>query len=174
LADQRPSGFVSWIRGLDQYWFGRESPVTLGLFRMIMSSLIFINLCMILTDFQAWFSEKGFVPEHIAKAYLPDPSNAFWNGRFHFQLPFMGDTIPRINFLSGVTNDRITLTFYLIVMAAAFLCTFGLWTRLTSIVMALGVVTLQHRNGLILHGGDSVVRIGALYIAMAPSGAACS
>jgi hypothetical protein len=40
--------------------------------------------------------------------------------------------------------------------------------------MALGLVSLHHRNGLILHGGDTVMRISALYIALAPSGAACS
>ena len=35
--------------------------------------------------------------------------------------------------------------------------------------LRLGIVTLHHRNGLILHGGDTVMRIGALYIAMAPA-----
>lgn len=148
----------------------------MGLFRIIMSSLIFVNLCMILTDFGAWFSEKGFVPERIGKTYMPNISTSgnVFGIPFHFRLPFFGDTIPRINFLSGVSNDQITLAVYLLVMVATLLCAFGLWTRLTSIVMALGIVTLHHRNGLILHGGDTVIRISALYIALAPSGAACS
>ncbi len=163
-----------WLKNLDEYWFGHESPTALGLFRMAMSSLIFVNLAMILTDFGAWFSEKGFIPESAGKTYLPNPEVSLWNGRFHFHVPFLGDSLPRINFLSGVTDDRVTLAFYLVLMAATLLCAFGLWTRVTSILMALGVVTLQHRNGLILHGGDTVMRIGALYIAMAPSGAACS
>jgi hypothetical protein len=173
LAEEQSGRVRGWFKGLDNYWFGRESPTAMGLFRIIMSSLIFVNLVMILTDFDAWFSEHGFVPQRIGKAYLPNVDLSVW-GRFHFSLPIVGDSLPRINVLSGVTDDRITLAVYLTVMIAALLCAFGLWTRLTSIVMAIGVVSLQHRNGIILHGGDSVIRISALYIALAPSGASCS
>ncbi|HVT12240.1 MAG TPA: HTTM domain-containing protein [Fimbriimonadaceae bacterium] len=176
MAKRKPSAFRGWLKSLDNYWFGWNSPTTMGLFRIIMSSLIFVNLCMILTDFGAWFSEKGFVPEHIGKTYMPNPQLAgnFLGLPFHFTLPIIGDQIPRINLLSGVTNDTVTLAFYLILMAATLLCAFGLWTRVTSIMMAVGIVTLHHRNGLILHGGDSVIRVSSLYIALAPSGAACS
>lgn len=148
-----------------------------------MSSLILVNLAMILTDFRAWFSERGFVPASVAPNSMPPVSmtgNVF-GLPFEFHVPFLdsiaphaGDYFPRINLLSGVTDDRITLAFYLIVMAAAFLSALGLWTRLSSIVMAIGIVSLHHRNGFILHGGDTVLRIGALYIAIAPSGKACS
>lgn len=136
-----------------------------------MSSLIFVDLAMILLDFGAWFSEKGFVPEAVAQQYqsaAPAAGN-FFGIRFYF--PFL---VPRIDLLSGVTDDRITLAFYLAVMLGALLSAFGLWTRISSIVMAVGIVTLHHRNGLILHGGDTVMRISALYIAIAPSGKACS
>lgn len=141
-----------------------------------MSSLIFINLLMIFTDFSTWFSEKGFVPQRIAHMYQ---SSVTMTGNvfglpFHFHLPIIGDAFPRINFLSGVTNDNTTLVFYVLVMLASLLSALGLWTRVSTIAMALGIVTLHHRNGLILHGGDTVIRIGALYVALAPSGAACS
>jgi hypothetical protein len=41
-------------------------------------------------------------------------------------------------------------------------------------LLAIGIVSLHHRNPLILHGGDTVLRICVLYLAIAPSGAACS
>lgn len=172
-----PAGKLkTWLAGLDRYWFGHGSPTTLGLFRICMSSLIFINLCMILTDFDAWFTEHGFTPQSVSHTYLGNPGldgNVF-GLPFKFSLPIIGDTMPRINLLSGVTNDTITLAFYLATMVVTLLCALGLWTRVSSILMAIGIVSLHHRNGLILHGGDTVIRIGALYIAMAPSGAACS
>lgn len=156
---------------IDRYWFGHGSPTTLGLFRIVMSSLIFANLCMILIDFNAWFSERGFVPQRLATAYMPNPEA---KGNL-FGIPFdFHFSVPRVDFLGYVFDDRITLAFYLLVMLAAVLTALGLWTRISSIAMAVGLVTLQHRNGIILHGGDTVMRVFALYIAIAPSGAACS
>ena len=33
--------------------------------------------------------------------------------------------------------------------------------RVSQLILAIGIVSIQHRNILILHGGDSVVRLGA-------------
>jgi hypothetical protein len=160
-----------WLKSIDEYWFARRSPSSLGLFRIFMSSLIFVNLCMIVIDFDAWFTERGFVPAATGQRYLGRIPVA---GHF-FTVPFdLHFSIPRVNLLAGVTDSGLTLALYVALMVATLLCAFGLWTRLTSILMAIGLVTLHHRNGLILHGGDSVMRISALYIAIAPSGAACS
>ena len=82
--------------------------------------------------------------------------------------------MPRVNLLSNVTDTRITFAFYVLIILSAITTTLGLWTRVSSIILALGMVTLQHRNILILHGGDTVLRLAAIYIAIAPSGAACS
>jgi hypothetical protein len=76
--------------------------------------------------------------------------------------------------MANVSNSSLFLAFYILIIVAAALTTLGLWTRISSIVLAIGIVTIQHRNLLILHGGDSVVRLGALYLAIAPSGKACS
>ncbi len=141
-------------RRVDRWWFGYGSPVTLGVFRMAMAFLIFVNLAMIAVDFDAWFTERGFVPVELGAFYLGDE--------------------PRLNLIAGVTDPRITLAFYILVMVAALLTCLGLWTRISSIVLALGLITLHHRNAIILHGGDLVMRFGAIYIALAPSGAACS
>ena len=141
-----------------------------------MSGLIFVNLAMILTDFGSWFTEEGFVPQRIAHTYFGKVQMAgnVFGLPFHFHLPIIGDTLPRLNLLSSVSNDTVTLIFYLLLMVATLLSTLGLWTRVTSVAMAIGLVSLHHRNGLILHGGDTVMRVGALYVALAPSGASCS
>jgi hypothetical protein len=99
-----------------------------------MSSLIFVNLCMILVDFDAWFTQHGFTPQDVSKRYMGEPelSGNLLGLPFHFELPIIGTTLPRINLLSGVTNDTVTLAFYLAVMAASLLCALGLWTRISS------------------------------------------
>jgi hypothetical protein len=145
-----------WRRAtqLDHWWFGKGSPVTLGVFRILISTVAFVNLAMISIDFDAWFTEHGYVPLRVVPLYLGDP--------------------PRLNLLWGVTDPNVTRAFYFATMAAALLTGMGLWTRISSIALALGYISLQHRNPMILHGGDVVLRLGVMYLALAPVGAACS
>jgi hypothetical protein len=142
------------LKAFGRWWFGYGSPVEMGVFRIAMGFLILANQIMVGVDFDAWFTEWGFVPLHANQLYLGEE--------------------PRFTILPGVTDARITGLFYLAVTIAAFTTCIGLWTRVSTIVLALGIISLHHRNALILHGGDLVIRMGAIYMALAPSGAACS
>jgi hypothetical protein len=143
-----------WLRKVDNWWFGKGSPVTMAVFRILMGTVALANLAMMLPFFDAWFTERGYVPLRIVKIYFGED--------------------PRLNLIAGVTDPRITYAFYLLVMLAALLTTVGLWTRVSSIVLALGYITLHHRNPMILHGGDLMLRISLMYIALMPAGAAVS
>ncbi len=149
---------------LDQWLFGFGSTTTLGVFRILIGTLTTINLLMILTQWKIWFSESGFVPSWIGQFYFPNRLS------FYSQQGI----VPRIDVLGPITDSRISLAIYLLVIVAGVLTTLGLWTRISTILLAVGIVSIHHRNGLILHGGDTVVRICCLYLALAPCGAACS
>lgn len=151
------------LRELDRFWFGYGSVIPMAVFRLVAGTLIFIDLLMRLPTWAVWYSDRGLVPAWTGALYLPPrvPSG------FGFQ-------IPRFDPLLGVTDARIGFAVYLVIIGAAVLTTIGLYTRPASIVLALGIIALHHRNAIILHGGDSVVRLGAMYLALAPSGAALS
>ncbi|HZH99358.1 MAG TPA: HTTM domain-containing protein [Fimbriimonadaceae bacterium] len=168
-SGDQPKGVLA---SLDDWWFGKRSPAALGLFRVAISTVAFLSLLITLSDFDAWYTERGFVPMRIVERWMYYPSERFTlNEQVLFTLPF---EIPRINVLSGVTNSWITLGVYLLIMLAAVTTAFGLWTRLSSIVLAVGFVSLHHRNPMIMHSGDSLLRLCLIYIAVAPSGAAVS
>lgn len=143
------------LREANEWLFGYGSPVTFGLFRVLMGGVIFANLLFVALDFDAWFSERGYVPWAVADRW-------------------MGHEIPRFNLIAGVTDTRVVVGFYALVTLAAFCTMIGLWTRVSSIVLALGLISLHHRNPIILHGGDTAIRAAAIYLAIGPSGAACS
>ena len=153
------------IKILYAYWFKYGSPVTMGVFRAIMGGLTFINFAMISVYYSDWFSEKGYGPAWLGSLTVSK------------EVLFTSDgsvRLPRINLLYGVTDYRVLLAFNVFVLLAALLTCLGLFTRISSICLAIGVITLHHRNSSILHGGDTVVRIAAIYMAIAPSGAAFS
>lgn len=151
------------LKQLDQFWFGYGSPVSLGLFRILSAGFIFINLLMIGLYFGDFFGETSYVPTWMASRAM-DPRVEVLPG-------FM---IPRLNPLVAVTDPKLLVAVYLLTMIAALLTTLGLWTRFSSILLAVLMVTWHHKNSLILHGGDTVMRMSAVYMALAPSGAAIS
>jgi len=149
---------VNWLRGqaqaINTAFFGYGSPVTMGLFRILIGFLAFVNFAMLSIDFEAWFTERGYFPVRLAEVWA--------------------DGVWRFNLLSGVTDDRLTAAVYLVVMLASLTTTVGLWTRVSTIVLFLGTVTLHHRSPDILHGGDYLLRAWIFLVMIAPSGRACS
>lgn len=134
------------------------------MFRICIGVLALINQILIGLDWDAWFGERGFVPAAVNLTWIGG-NVPLWEG---------GPLVPRLNLLSGVTNPIVAQGFFWLVAVFAFLTAIGLWTRLSSICLALGVVSLQHRNAIILHGGDSIIRLAVMYLALSPCGAACS
>lgn len=155
----------------DRFWFGAGSATTLGVFRILMGLANLGALILLLPFLEAWYSEAGFTPLAVTDRSRGPISQDFVFFGVHAHLPFQ---VPFLDVFAGMTYSPLFLTFYAITMLAAILTTLGLWTRVSSIVLAVGVVSLQHRNELVLHGGDTVVRLGAIYMAIAPSGKACS
>lgn len=141
---------------MNSYWFGAGSPTTIGLLRIVTGFLAFVNQVMVGADWDAWFSPRGYSPLWLNQLYL---------GR---------SPVPRLNLIAGIDDPRITIPFYWLVTLAAFLTMIGLWSRISTVALAIGVVSLQHQVPSILHGGDTVLRILCLYMALAPTDLACS
>ena len=165
-ADSKSGGVLrETIDVIGNYWFGFGSAVALGVFRIVFGTLVFFNFILLSFDWEAWFSQHGYVPSWLGARFL-DPRVGLGPGSVY--------SVPRIDILNGVTNDAISLAVFLATGLAALLTAVGLWTRVSTIALAIGVVSLHHHNAAILHGGDTVVRVMCLYLAIAPSGAACS
>lgn len=165
-APQRPL-----LKDIDHWFFGHGSAVSIGMFRIFIGFLALLNFSMVLPFFDDWFTERGYVPLSMMRRWLPSIDRHYSFFGNVYEVPF---DVPRFTLLGNVVDARVTLALYLLAMLAALLTMVGFWSRLSTIVLAVCVVSLQHRNPIILHGGDSVLRISVLYLALAPSGAACS
>ncbi len=145
---------VSDLKKLQHWMFGYGSPETMAIIRILFGTLIFINLLMLMNVFEAFFTEKGFVPVAFAERWA--------------------EGVPRINVLAGVTDSRITLAVFIITMLGAVCTALGLFTRVSAAVLWLGLTSIHHRTPDLLHSGDTLMRAFALYILVAPSGAVYS
>jgi len=138
----------------DNAMFRYGSPVTLGVFRIVFCSLVFIALCLLGPFAKIWFTEQGFVPVATAQA---------WNGQ-----------VARFNPLANVTNPTVVYLCFALLMVAVLMTLVGYKTRIASICMVMGIVAFHMRNPLILNGGDSLVRATSFLLAISPCGAAVS
>lgn len=150
------------LRQFDRWWFGYGSPTSLGVFRVLMGTIIFLNLLSLTLDWEAWFGERGFMPAWLGQTWL-GTKQELW-----------GVDVTRLNLIGGVTDARVAAAFFAATAVAALATALGLFTRFSAFVLAIGLVSLHHRDSAILHGGDTVMRIAAIYLAVSPCGRACS
>lgn len=142
------------MRRFHDWWFAPASPVAWGTFRIAMGLAAVLTLLLQLPDFVAWFSEDGFVPSSLI---TPEFGTAF-----------------RFNPLVNVASTTFTAIWFFVTVIAAILTTLGLFTRFASIVLAVGIMGLHHRNPVILNSGDTLLRLSVMALAFGPSGAALS
>lgn len=136
------------------YFFKPVSPYPLGLFRILFGLCVFATLVLLHSDWIAWFGVHGWVSmETIGKA------------KSGFRLDLF-EVIPH--------DDSWIAGLYWLLLACSITLTAGLGTRLSSVIVYLGLNSLNERNPLIFHGGDTFLRAAAFFLMFAPSGAALS
>lgn len=161
-----------WLSDIDSWWFGRVRPETIGLLRIVLGSIAFLNLGLLSFDFWNWFSRKGLMPPALVDQELGYPSERmFENLPFQFDLPFQ---IPRLNVIPSDSPEGWILAVYLVTLAAALLFAIGRWTRVSGLVLVVGMLSLHLRNIYIIHSGDSLLRLMLIYLALGHAGAAYS
>lgn len=144
----------SLYQRFDQWMFGYGSPLTLGVFRAVFASLIVLGLLIQAGDIVTWFGANGLSP--ASAALRADRGSLTFNPLAHIQ------------------NDSLTFFLYWIIVLFGILTAFGLWTKGSSIILAIGIVAIHHRSPFIINAGDSLARLVAIYMAFAPVGAAFS
>lgn len=164
---------MSWLKDelskLDGWWFGSRSPASLGVLRILLGSLVVFALGMGLLIFSDFYGPKGYTPNPYIERFLQYQSGTFFYGTgLEFKLPF---GVPRLTLLGGDPSYGWTLAVYLATIALAALFAVGLWTRWTGLALVLFLISVHTRNVLIIHSGDTLLRLCIIYLAFSQSGA---
>jgi len=124
--------------------------VTVAVFRIIISVLLLINGTLLFREAQLWYGP---------------------NGVFGYQ--FFVEDIGRSRFslltLLPPNSRSVTLVFILHLFSVACLLV-GLFTPLAATLTFITLTSIQHRNLLGLHGGDSVLRVMCFLLIFANAG----
>lgn len=147
----------AWIKRWDSFWFTPTSPVPIAVFRIIFGIILLEDqLVHLLPDFNMYYSTHNLIPikEMIACYWTNDPN-------FDVLL-----CLPQ--------DDRWLLGAFYIMVAATFLMTIGLYTRLSTWIVYFMMMSFGHHLELNQNAGDNYLRIVALCMAFSSAGDALS
>jgi hypothetical protein len=131
------------------FWFRPEPLYALGLIRIAFGIMVVGWAFSFLPDLDDFFTSDGVI--------VRPTTDPFEWGVFQHA----GD-------------DRAVLMGWLVLLLAAVALTVGWHSRAAAVIVFVLVLSFQYRNPLIFNAGDVLIRVEALVIALAPSGAALS
>lgn len=141
------------VRAWNRFWFAPISARPLGAFRIVFGLLILANLAYLAVDLDYWCTDAGLLQG-------PEAREAAAPLRF--------------SPLQYYQSPATVRAFFGATAAVAVLFTVGWRTRLTGVLLYLGVLSIHHRNILSNAGPDVLVLIMLFYTMLSPSGAAYS
>lgn len=124
---------------------------TLSIGRIFISLIILVDLMFRFQNIEAHYTQEGVLPAFIIKTYYP-----FY--QYYFSIHNFYDTIIGQSILFGL---HFILAFFLLI---------GYKTTLFTVLNFIFLISLHHRNPLILQGGDDLLRITLFYMIFLPWG----
>jgi hypothetical protein len=136
--------------GWQRFWFEPQETSSLALFRIAFGLLSIAWTATLGPNLFAFFGPHGIAPQPTGGG----PGS--WG------------------VLDIWTAPGMVVALFVVTLLASVALTLGLFTRIAAVVVWLGIVSFEQRNGLIGNSGDGLVRNLAFLLVLAPSGAALS
>jgi hypothetical protein len=141
------------VRAWNTFWFRPTSARPLGAFRVVVGVLVLAHLALLSVDLDYWLTDRGLL--------VGDEARAMGGPLRHSPLQWVQDPVSVRAFVAATA-------------AVAALFTVGWRTRVTGVLLYLGLLSIHHRNIPTNCGPDNLLLVLVFYLMLAPSGAAYS
>lgn len=145
MNPQAPRFAAGWQR----FWFEPVDTSTLAVLRIVIGLVTLGWTLSLAPDLAAFFGPHGILP------VSPEPSWTF-------------------SVLGTSPSMTLVVALYCVLLVAALCLTVGFGTRIAAVVVWLLLLSFERRNFLISNAGDTLLRLDAFYLMLAPAGAALS
>jgi Vitamin K-dependent gamma-carboxylase len=138
----------------DRFFFTPQSPMNIALFRIFYGVCVCATILLLRSDWLNWYGVHGWISLSTVRQLEPGM---------------------RLNLFTVMPqDDRWIAAFFWGFLASVVLLTLGIFTRVSSVAVFLCLTSMDQRNLLILHGGDTFLRVAGFFLMFAPAGAALS
>jgi Vitamin K-dependent gamma-carboxylase len=144
----------SFFEAWNEFFFAEQSPIPLALFRVAYGTMVVATLFLLRSDWLSWYGPDAWVRLSTIRTMEPGT---------------------RLNLFTVIPQSDlwVQILFWVFLVSAVCL-TIGFFTRTNSVVVFTCLASIQQRNLLILHGGDTFLRVAGFFLMFAPAGAALS
>lgn len=139
---------------LRRFFFEPQSASTLALFRIGFGGVVLVSTLGKIPIRHLFYGGEALVTERTMDRFFPEP------GWLYFRWMPEG--------------DPALLLFFVGLSLASLMLILGVWSRVSSVLVFLGLMVISNRNFLVENSGDDLMRINAFFLMFAPSGAAWS
>ncbi len=144
----------SFVEAWNEFFFAEQSPIPVGLFRILYGMAVLATLWLTRDDWFAWYGPHAWISLQTMQAFEPGP---------------------RLNLFTVMPASVFWVRMLFLVFAASAVClTIGFLTRLNSVIVYVCLASIQQRNLFILHGGDTFLRVAGFFLIFSAAGAALS
>ena len=141
-------------RGWNEFFFAPQSPIPIALFRILYGIVLTANLLLLWPEWLAWYGPHAWMS--LSTMYKVEPGL-------------------RLNMFTILpSSDLWAESVFWVALISALLLTIGFLTRLSSIAAFVCLTSIHQRNLLILHSGDTFLRVAGFFLIFAPAAAALS
>jgi hypothetical protein len=138
----------------NRFFFAKQSPVPIALFRITYGLLVIATLVLLRPDWLAWYGSHAWIS--LQTMQMVEPGT-------------------RINLFSIIPqSDGWINALFWVFLGSTILLTVGFLTRINSVIVFLCLTSIHQRNLFITHGGDTFLRLAGFFLMFAPAGAALS
>jgi hypothetical protein len=142
------------MKHVDRYFFEPISTLPMAFYRIVFGVTVLADGLLMVEFLPEFFGSHGVLSEQSAARLAPGI---------------------RVNLVPLLPSGDVWLfLFFAAYLLAAVCLTIGLSTRTAATAVWLGLVSLHHRNPLILNSGDTFLRIAAFWLIFSPAGRALS
>lgn len=142
------------VEAWNRFFFTPQSPIPIALFRIFYGICASATIVLLHPDWLNWYGVHGWVSLSSIRQIEPGM---------------------RLNLFTVMPpDDRWIAAFFWICLLCAVLLTLGIWTRVSSVALFLCLTSMDQRNLLMLHGGDTFLRVSGFFLMFSPAGAALS
>ena len=138
------------VSGWQRFWFEPQETSSLALFRIAFGLVATAWTATQAPTLLAFYGPHGILPDQ------PGGGPGSWG------------------VLAVSNTSGAVVTLFVVTLAASVALTVGLFSRIAALVVWVGIVSFEHRNGLVSNSGDGLIRNLAFFCALAPCGAALS
>ena len=161
LADYLADLSETFGRGWNRFWFEASDPFPLAVIRVLTGLVAVYWHATLFPDLATFFAADGWLPVDAVRQ-VETAAGAY---------PTFFNSLSYLNGLSGPTELQVAHALGLLVLAAF---TLGLFTRITSVLGLVVVLSTIHRAPMLTSQFEPVLTFVMFYLCLGPSGACLS